>query len=188
MTACELVDEVDGEDRFVRRTTRSRVRRENLWHRCAWIFVANSAGELYIHQRTTTKDLYPGFWDVAAGGVLGAAETYDAAASRELREELGIERAPGESIAGVSFADDTNRVIGRAYVCRFDGIPRLQASEVVRGEWVTAEQLRALVLVRCFCPDGLAALAAVLEHGEIVTNPAARDQLRIALQSARPQI
>jgi 8-oxo-dGTP pyrophosphatase MutT (NUDIX family) len=159
------VDEVDEFDRFVRRTTRSRLRRENLWHRCVWVFVRNSAGRVFIHQRTETKDVYPGYWDVAAGGVLGAGEIYDAAARREVAEELGVTTDPGAAVASVRYEDPVNRVVGRAYVCLFDGEPVLQAEEVQRGRWVSPADLVAALEANDFCPDGLHALAAVIDAG-----------------------
>ncbi len=47
-------------------------------------------GRLLVHRRADDKDVYPGWWDLAAGGVVGAGEAYGAAARRELAEELGV--------------------------------------------------------------------------------------------------
>lgn len=179
--ADEEVDEVDAADRFVRRTTRSRIRRDNLWHRCVWIFVCRADGRLFIHQRTATKDVYPAFWDVAAGGVLGAGEAYDAAARREVAEELGVQ-APVEGLpVRVRHEDASNRVVGRVYVCRFDGEPVLQAEEVQRGEWVTAGELAAAVAAREFCPDGLRALREALATEALLAPGHERERLERVL-------
>ena len=45
-------------------------------HRCTYVLVFNIRGELFIHLRTATKDVYPSHWDVAIGGVLAAGETF----------------------------------------------------------------------------------------------------------------
>ncbi len=37
-----------------------------------------------------SKAIYPGYWDVAAGGMVLATETYAESAARELEEELGV--------------------------------------------------------------------------------------------------
>lgn len=158
MSADEMVDRAD---RVIGRATRQRMRSENLRHRCVWIFVFNSNQQLFVHQRTVSKDVYPGFWDVAVGGVVGAGESYADAAVRELAEELGIHAASLAPMAPVKFEDARTRVLGWAYGCRFDGTPTLQASEVQRGEWLDHDALMVALRDRDFCPDGLAALIAV---------------------------
>ncbi len=90
----ELVDVVDDENEVVGVVPRRTLRTENLLHRCTYVFVLNAAGELYVHRRTDTKDVYPGFYDVVAGGVNAAGESYDACARRELEEELGVAAEP----------------------------------------------------------------------------------------------
>jgi isopentenyldiphosphate isomerase len=56
----ELVDVVDDGNEVVGVAPRRTLRAENLWHRCTYVFVLNPAGELYVHRRTDTKDVYPG--------------------------------------------------------------------------------------------------------------------------------
>jgi 8-oxo-dGTP pyrophosphatase MutT (NUDIX family) len=56
---------------------RREVRARNLRHRCTYVLVLNPAGELYVHKRTDTKDVYPGFYDLVAGGVNASGESFD---------------------------------------------------------------------------------------------------------------
>ena len=70
------------------------MRTQRLRHRCTYIIVVDSAGSLLIHQRTSTKDVYPSYFDVAAGGVVCAGETYDLAAERELASNQAASSAP----------------------------------------------------------------------------------------------
>lgn len=179
----EWVDEVDARDRFVRRTTRRQVRRDNLWHRCVWVIVCDSRDRIFVHRRTATKDVYPGYWDVAAGGVLEAGETYDAGARRELAEELGILAEIGSAVADVRYEDESNRVVGRVYVCTFDGEPTLQASEIETGCWIAACDLSEFIASHPFCPDGKVALARALDVRALIANEPARDELQDALTS-----
>ncbi|NIR17298.1 MAG: NUDIX domain-containing protein, partial [Desulfobacterales bacterium] len=67
-------------------------------HRATYILVFNSGGELYVQKRTQTKDVFPGYYDVAAGGVVLAGESYEEGAVRELLEELGIRGTPLEEL------------------------------------------------------------------------------------------
>jgi len=158
----EWVDLVDADDVPLGRVARSAMRRDNLRHRCVWILVFDPHGALFVHQRTATKDLYPSFWDVAVGGVVGAGESYDASARRELAEEVGVVDVPVWEIAALQFADEHTNVVGRVYACSSSGALTLQESEVAGGEWIAAVDMVTVFATRRFCPDGLAAFNAAV--------------------------
>jgi 16S rRNA (adenine1518-N6/adenine1519-N6)-dimethyltransferase len=80
---------VDEMDRVIGSARRSEVHGNNLRHRAVHIFIFNPAGELLLQKRSRWKDRDPNLWDSSAAGHVGAGEEYDAAAARELREELG---------------------------------------------------------------------------------------------------
>jgi isopentenyldiphosphate isomerase len=136
----EIVALVDVNDRLTGEAPRSRVRKEGLIHRVSYIFVFNAQGQLLLQMRTSIKDLYPGYFDAAAGGVLLASESYERSASRELREELGI-CAPIKAHFDHYFDDGFNRYWGRVFSCEHEGPFTLQASEVQSVEFVNVEQV-----------------------------------------------
>ena len=65
------------------------------YHLVVHIWVVNSKGEMLIQKRAVTKELMPGRW-AATGGSALSGEGSSAAARRELKEELGLDTAPGE--------------------------------------------------------------------------------------------
>src|SRR5215475_9437606 len=136
MAASELVDVVDADDRVIGRATRAEIRARKLRHRATYILVFNTRGQLFVHQRTATKDVYPSYYDVAVGGVVAAGESYDDGASRELAEELGVAGVTPRPILSFQYEDDGNQVNGRVYSCTYDGPVHLQAEEIVAGEWL----------------------------------------------------
>ncbi len=156
--AGELVDVVDGDDRVLRRVTRAEMRRGNLLHRAVYLLVQNAREELLVHRRTTTKDVYPGFFDVTVGGVVGAGEDYDAAARRELAEEVGIVGAPLTPLFGVRYEDPSTKLVGRAYLARHDGRVALQAEEIVWGAFVGLDEVERIIREERCCPDGIQVL------------------------------
>jgi 16S rRNA (adenine1518-N6/adenine1519-N6)-dimethyltransferase len=81
---------VDKNDRILRYAKRSDVHGNNLRHRAVHILVFNQADEVYLQQRSRTKDRHPLKWDSSAAGHVSGTERYDAAAKREVEEELGI--------------------------------------------------------------------------------------------------
>jgi isopentenyldiphosphate isomerase len=162
----ELVDVLDDAGRTVGVVTRREMRQRRLPHRCTYLLVFNSRGDLFIHQRTASKDVYPSYWDVTIGGVSAAGEGYDAGAVREGREELGVELEP-ELLFPLRYADERSVVHGMVYRATHDGSFRLQAEEIVRGKFVPFEEVAARTSRDPFCPDGLAVLAEYQKRGRM---------------------
>jgi len=166
MSAEELVDVVDEDDRVVARATRAEVRRRKLRHRCTYVLVFNARGQLLVHQRTLQKDIFPGYWDVTIGGVLGSGEDYDAGAARELYEETGIRAVPLRRLFPMRYEDGDNKVCGVVYSCTAEQAPHLQASEIVAAEWLDLDAVIERTAKDRFCPDGLEALRLYLSKLE----------------------
>lgn len=152
----EWIDVVDAADRVVGRATRAEMRRRNLPHRAVYILVVNARSELFVHQRTTSKDVYPGYHDVTIGGVVAAGESYDDAAARELAEELGVTDAPLERLGPMTYEDTATRVHGMVYAARHDGPFTLQPEEIVRGDFVSLAVAERMTRTERCCPDGVA--------------------------------
>lgn len=163
MSAEELVDIVDKDDVVIDCVPRREMRRHNLRHRCVYVLVFSTHGHLLIHQRTTSKDVYPGYWDVAFGGVLAAGEEYHDAAQRELFEECGIS-GPLTKLFRVNYEDASTRILGMAYRTSSDGPFRLQEAEVQTTEWIPPDEVCDLSASRRFCPDGIAVLRRFSER------------------------
>ena len=157
----ELVEEVDADGNVLQVVTRSAMRSGRLRHRAVFIAVLAGDGRLLVHRRSDSKDLWPGYWDIAAGGVVGVGETYDGAARRELAEELGIETDLEPRGAG-SFDDADAHLVGRVYVARHDGPFHFSDGEVSEARFVTPAALADLLATHSFCPDSLALVAPAL--------------------------
>ena len=160
----DLVDVVDADGGVVGQASRREMRARRLPHRSTYILVFNRRGELFVHLRTATKDVWPSHWDTCVGGVVAAGESFDDGATRELEEEIGVS-APLERLFPVVYADSTTVVHGMAYRATHDGPFRLQAEEVVRGEFVPVDEVTKRAAREPFCPDGLIVLARWREAG-----------------------
>lgn len=157
--ADELVDVIDDAGRTIATVTRREMRQRRLPHRCTYLLVFNSKGELFIHQRTATKDVYPSHWDVCVSGVLAAGESFDAGARRELKEELGVDGDP-LFLFDFRYSDPATIAHGAVYRVTHDGPFRLQPEEIVSGEFLPVDAVQERVQQRPFCPDGLEVLRA----------------------------
>ncbi|KAA0694821.1 NUDIX hydrolase YfcD [Halopseudomonas laoshanensis] len=159
-SAREQVWHVDEHDQVLGIVPRSQIQEQRLITRCTYIFVYNSAGLLCMHQRTAHKRLYPGFWDLAAGGVVAAGESYQEGAERELEEELGIAGVPLTPHGRFFFQSSESKLWGGVYSCCWDGPIRMQPEEVMDLRWIdtTSSWRREHEL---YTPDSLQALLLV---------------------------
>jgi 8-oxo-dGTP pyrophosphatase MutT (NUDIX family) len=138
--------------------------------------VRDSAGRVYVHRRTETKDIYPGAFDCWAGGVLAAGEEPVAGAVRELAEELGIRGVPLRPMFTTRWRDATVQAIYHAFTVTWDGPITHQVDEVAWGAWWTLDEL-VLNLANGtlpFVPDGrhLIAVAGIMSR-DLPNSPAA---------------
>mmetsp|Transcript_28927 Transcript_28927/g.33621 ORF Transcript_28927/g.33621 Transcript_28927/m.33621 type:complete len:586 (+) Transcript_28927:121-1878(+) len=102
MSKIEMSDMVDAEGIVIGSLPRLLVHKLNILHRGIGIVVCNEEhitknntthfGDLYCHQRTKTKRIFPSLYDMFVGGVSTAGESSILTAAREVAEELGLDR------------------------------------------------------------------------------------------------
>lgn len=73
-----------------KRLSRVEVHRKGLHHRTVHVWVQNTKGELLLQKRSSSKEVFPGLWDISCAGHLSAGDSSLDGAVRELEEELGI--------------------------------------------------------------------------------------------------
>lgn len=156
---------VDRENNVIGTEHRSVMRNRGLLHRATYILVFNSEGNLFVQKRTLTKDIYPGYYDVAIGGVVLAGESYEESAHREIEEELGITDVCLKSLFDFYFENGENHVWGRAYSCVHDGAIVLQEEEIESGEFRRVDEILTSADHEPYTPDGIYVLKRYLsEH------------------------
>jgi isopentenyldiphosphate isomerase len=63
---------------------------QRAWCMSTNVFVLNSRGEVLCHQRSLQKERHPGAWSTHLGGHVGADETFELNAFKEVQEEAGV--------------------------------------------------------------------------------------------------
>ena len=85
----------DAYDEYGNKTGKTLVRGDRIkrgeYHLVVRVCLFNHEGKMLIQQRQTFKEGWPGMWDFTVGGAALCGDDGRTAASRELREELGIE-------------------------------------------------------------------------------------------------
>jgi 8-oxo-dGTP pyrophosphatase MutT (NUDIX family) len=94
-------------------------------------------------------------YDMTAGGVLAAGESYLDGARRELAEELGVAGPEPRFLFKHRYHGRENPSWSSLYEVTWDGPIRSQASEIAWGAFLTLEELDARIGEWPFCPDGL---------------------------------
>lgn len=158
----EIVQIVDKDNKELTALPRNIMREQGLIHRACYILVFNEQKQLFLQKRTDTKDLYPSCWDIAAGGVVLAGESYESSAERELLEELGVEVKSYTHLFDQYFEKDENRVWGRIFSCTHNGPFVLQKEEVADGFFMDVAAIFALSEKEDFTPDGIDILQKVV--------------------------
>ena len=150
------MDIVDDDDNVITTVTRSQMRANRLQHRSVGIVVTSTDGRLLIHRRSHGKDIWPGFWDIAAGGVVAAGETYEQAAERELAEELGLVGVDIAYLGEGRYVDANLAAIARVFRVVHDGPFTFADGEVAEVRWVSFAELDEMRAAHQFVPDSIA--------------------------------
>jgi len=158
----EPITWVDEQDQVLGSLPRAELRARKLIGRCTFILLFNRAGELCVHRRTLSKAIYPGYWDVAAGGMVGAGESYDDSAARELREELGVSGVALHFHDTFFFDQPGNRVWCAVFSAVWDGPLELQPEEVLEARFIPVQQALDESTTEPYCPDSVSALLRFL--------------------------
>jgi len=153
---------VDEQNQFIKNTQRSEMRAQNLIHRASYIFVFSPLGALLVQRRTATKDVFPGYWDLAAGGVVDAGEDYQTAAVRELGEELGIYHQALQHHGEFFYSDDQCQVWGAIYTLIWEGDIHHQSSEIDEVAYLSVEDIPDFLSSQNITPTTLKAYKQLL--------------------------
>ena len=152
----EMVEVVDLAGTVSGLVTRREMREKSLCHRSVFVAVVSQSGQLLVHRRADTKDVWPGWWDVAVGGVCAPGEAWDTAAEREVAEELGLDGAHLVSLGTGVYVDDTVSLVAAVYLCESEGPFRFADGEITEAHWVSVEELNTWLSAKNFLPDSIA--------------------------------
>lgn len=138
----EIFDIVNERDEVIGRAPRSEVHARGLLHRAVHVLVFNAKGDLFLQKRSKTKDREPSRWGAACSGHVDSGEDYDAAAVRELGEELGWRPdKPLRRVLRVEACRETDQEFVWVYRCDGEGPFTLNAEEIETGGWFSRPRI-----------------------------------------------
>lgn len=166
--AAQLVEHVDENGAVIEIVTRAKMRERALRHRSVYIAVIDSQQRLLVHKRADWKDVFPGAWDLAFGGVCDVGEDWEVSAHRELLEEAGV-TGHLKDLGPVSFEAPGVALVGRFYLCIHDGPFQCNDGEVTATQWVPLDELETFVAENDVPPDSALIVSATSIVGPSAT-------------------
>lgn len=116
---------------------------EGIVRRIVRIVVRNKNGDILVQKRGNTPS-YPFKWNESTTGHVDVGETYEEAALREMKEEVGIVGVEVEPVGKFFFVEDTesDRKFNMVFSALYDGEVIIDPKEVSECKWVSLEDLK----------------------------------------------
>lgn len=122
---------------------------DGILHRAFLLMFFNDKNELLLTKRSELKKLWPGFWDGSVASHARKNETYEEAAKRRLKEELGIKADVKKVLKFRYFAKyfgNAENEICALLICRHDGKINLNKKEISEGKFIELDELKENII------------------------------------------
>lgn len=142
----EFFDIVNKQDKAIGRIDNASAHQTGALHRAVHVFVFNKKGQLFLGKRSKKKLLAPGLWDSSVGEHAKAGETYEKAAIRGLKEELGIRTKKVKRLFKIRINDKTSTYHNQEFIMlfekEFNGKVKLN-KETEKTAWFSIKALKS---------------------------------------------
>lgn len=141
----EFLTVVDANDVVLGYSTKDDIKRRGLNCRCIQAFLFNGKDEILLCKRPDTKKVFPGKW-ASVMGFVRRGETYEQAAVREVREEIGI-NTKLQRVTKFSVVDGASRMFQEIYT---GGVPdkvKHDKTEISDVKFINIKDLRTEMVV-----------------------------------------
>lgn len=128
---------------------RSEVHRDGDWHRTVHIYFFNQEDGIrkyLVHLRAKDKDVSPNRWDTRFGGHLQAEDSFETAAVKEVKDEVGLDVSLDDLIEGEIYKrqDKAHQEFTKVYYYQFRGDAaslKFNDGEVQAVKWVSKDEI-----------------------------------------------
>jgi isopentenyldiphosphate isomerase len=140
----DILDIVNDNDQVIGKASRDYIHKNVLMHRGVIVWVVNSKGELAVEKRATHRLYFPGYYDVSVGGQVESGESYEAAAERELKEELGL-NGRLHLISSYDEFSPQHKEKRRIYVCCSEGPFKPENREMKTVRFLSKDKIQRMM-------------------------------------------
>jgi len=166
----EILTLVDENDNEIGRETREKCHLgKGKMHRAITVFLFNNKNLMLIQQRSQKKLLWPEYCDCTVATHVYPNETYEDAAKRGLKLELGISARVGKTLAftySAPFGNHAENEYCALLSGRYDGVVTPNPGEVSSFDYVSLKELKKEMTRKSqvYTPWFKIALEKFLEH------------------------
>lgn len=132
---------VDASDNVIGAGSREAAIANEITRRIVRIYIHDNKGNVLLQRRAEHLASMPSYWDQSVGGHVDEGETYDDAAQRELKEELGIEHIVLNRIEKY-FEGTRGGTFTMLYVGEYNDVVHPNPGEVSAVEWFSIRELQ----------------------------------------------
>lgn len=140
----QLIDIVNDKNEVIGKVTEDELYHKKLAHRIVHVLVFDSKGKMALQLRSKTKSFCPGYWSTTVGGRVQSGESYQEAAIREMKEEIGV-ALDLEQIADDIYTHDGLKMFQRIYKATFDGQLSTSDPDIERFEYKSLEEIQEII-------------------------------------------
>lgn len=149
----ELLILVDGKDNVIGYENKGKCHQgKGLLHRAFSIFIFNDQTQLLVQKRGAEKDLWPLFWSNSVCSHPRQEESYEEAAMRRLKEELGFE-TPLQLLFKFQYQARFKNIgseneMCSVYIGKANGTVRVNWNEIAEWKYVDPDKLNKDIVVQ----------------------------------------
>jgi len=142
----EILDIVDEKNRVIGSTSIDEIYDKKLSHRVVHILVLHPKNPaIYLQRRAPTKSFLPNYYCTSAGGHVHSGETYEEAAIRELKEEIGITTSLTEVDSFIFIGENGHQRFIRVFIAKIsDGFSFIDG-EVSEGMFFSLSDAKKMI-------------------------------------------
>ncbi len=163
---------VDKRNRIIGSMDKNEAKGQGLYHQLARVIAEDADGRILLQKRAATENYYPNLWDTSCAGHVDQGESYEVAAKRELREEIGVADVQLALIeeylyTKVDYKQRDIRQFVRLYRINLDYTPtKLAKEEVDAVNWFAPKELISYIKTKPqdFTPGAIVALKKYVAH------------------------
>lgn len=166
MPDTEIVDLIDAKDNVIGEATLRECLARGMLHRAVAVLVVRGNGRYVLQVRSHRDSWHPGLWTISSTGHARKGETCEAAARREVFEELGLDVelrfVKKYLLDPISSGRLTEHEMVSFFTCRTDEPCRVDPEELDGVREVSGPDLRELISAGPLTPDARIILADYL--------------------------